>query len=87
METLLTLPLSEDRNSSPRKVSPKREFLRFRLETFGKFSLGLLIFGAWRKPPKALKARNLQGFHAYCMNHLTLSEWLADQEGNSHIPH
>jgi hypothetical protein len=28
-----------DRTLSPLKVSPKREFLRFRLETFGRFSL------------------------------------------------
>jgi hypothetical protein len=75
------LPLSEDRNSSPQKVSSKREFLRFRLETFGIFSPGLRIFGAWRQPPEALKARNLQGFNAYCMNHLTLSEWLAGVAG------
>jgi hypothetical protein len=52
-----------DRNLSPLKVSPKREFLWFWLETFGIFSLKLSFFGAWRPIGNVRKARKMRGFY------------------------
>jgi hypothetical protein len=64
VETLVTLGSSADRNLSPPKVSPKREFLRFWLETFGRFSLELSLFGVRRPVGDARKARKMQGCSA-----------------------
>jgi len=47
-ETHCHLYRSVGSNLVPLKVSPKREFLRFWLETFGKFSPELPLFGGWR---------------------------------------
>src|SRR4051812_39903236 len=66
-----------DRNLSPLKVSPKREFLRFRLETFGRFSPWLRFYGAWRPAANARKARRLRCFRTKGARYLQLSEWLA----------
>jgi hypothetical protein len=41
------------RNQSPPEVSSKREFLRFWLETFGRFSLWLPFSRDWRLPMNA----------------------------------
>ena len=62
---------------SPLKVSRKREFLRFRLETFGRFSLELSYFGAWRLVGNARKLRKMQDFRAKIDYNLRSSEWLA----------
>ena len=53
-----------DRNLSPVKVSPKREFPRFRLETFGIFSPELPFSRTWRLAASARKARKMQGFRS-----------------------
>ena len=70
-----------DRNLSPLKVSPKREFLGFGLETFGRFSPKLPLFGNRRPGGIARKARKLQDFRALSSRYLWLSEWMAGAGG------
>jgi hypothetical protein len=49
---------------SPRKVSSKWEYSAEGLETFGRFSPKLSIFGVWRLSQNARNPRKMQGFRA-----------------------
>src|SRR4029077_6756890 len=71
------LPLSADRKKSPPKVSRKREYFKYRLETFGGFSRWFLFFGVWRHLAERTKARVLRAFCDLGAHYRTLSEWLA----------
>jgi hypothetical protein len=62
--TLRALPRSSDRTCLRQSSPSKREFLRFGLETFGKFSLELPFFGDPKLNGSVENARILQGFWA-----------------------
>ncbi len=70
-----------DRNLSPLKVSPKREFLRLRLETFGRFSPKLSIFGSLETSAICKNPRKLPGVRAKIDNNLRSSDCLAGAGG------
>jgi hypothetical protein len=55
-EATATPTIQWDRKLSPPKVSSKREFLRYWLETFSRFSLELPTFGDWRRATNTQKA-------------------------------
>jgi hypothetical protein len=61
--------------------SEEREFLRFGLETFGKFSPRLPFLGDWRLGTNAQKAYEMRQFRQVRAYSLWLSEWLAGAEG------
>jgi hypothetical protein len=74
-EELPPLPLSADRKKSPPKVSRKREYFKYRLETFGRFSRWLLFFRVWRHLAERKKACVLRAFCNLGAHYRTLSEW------------
>src|SRR3981189_1915732 len=57
---------------SPRKVSRKREYCRYRPETFGNFSRELFFLGVWRPLSECKKAPILRDFRDGDVSYLQL---------------
>src|SRR5258707_15153609 len=70
-------PSSGDRTSLSQSSPRKREFLRFGLETFGRFSPRLPFLGDWRLRTNAQKAYKMRQFRRVRAYSFWLSEWLA----------
>jgi len=66
---------------SPRKVSRKREYCRYRPETFGNFSRELFFLGGWRPLSECKKAPILRDFRDGGVSYLKLRDCLADLGG------
>ena len=78
---LPALPRSRDRTRLCQSSPQKREFLRFRPETFGTFSLKLPYSRDRRLNANAKNARKLQRFRAVDARYPRLKEWLAEAAG------